>query len=225
MPFQFWKGKNNLFYLLISLLIFFIVNAFLSNDAADMYVFGLFFTVVLFLSVYSLYKSRRLIYLGILLGIFSWLGYWASHWSDAGLVFIIDYALTALFFTVVTHIIIMHVMTQKVISFNTICGAICGYLLMGMVFSFLFGLIYMAAPHAFYLSDSRGIHLGYYMQSLIYFSFITLTTVGYGDITPLVPIAKTLAWMEGAAGQIYLTVLIARLVSLQVAERQGKASS
>ena len=58
----------------------------------------------------------------------------------------------------------------------------------------------------------------------VYFSFVTLSTVGYGDITPVHPIARTLAMAEALAGQLYLAVLIARLVAMEVITWQSKAS-
>ena len=56
-------------------------------------------------------------------------------------------------------------------------------------------------------------------MTLLYFSFVTLTTLGFGDITPVSPLAQTLTWLEAVAGQLYLAILLARLVSLHVAAR------
>ena len=57
-------------------------------------------------------------------------------------------------------------------------------------------------------------------SSTVYYSFVTMTTLGYGDIVPVSPAARTLAYMEAAMGQIYVAVLIARLVGLHTARKQ-----
>ena len=56
----------------------------------------------------------------------------------------------------------------------------------------------------------------------VYFSFVTLTTLGYGDITPLTPVAQTLAWLEAVVGQLYLAILVARLVGLHIVHSRGE---
>ena len=58
-------------------------------------------------------------------------------------------------------------------------------------------------------------------QDFIYFSFVTLTTLGYGDMSPVAPLAKTLAWFEAVVGQLFLAVTIARLVSLEISHKEN----
>lgn len=217
--FKIWHSKNNFLFLLLALLFFFIVNSFLFSHQFGMYISGLLFTAIVMLSVCALYRGHRFLHWVILLAVFAWLAFWLAHVFPNSCLHVVDYGLSTLFFVVITYMVIEYVMRQATVSANTIYGAVCGYLLLGISFAFLFGLIYNIAPMAFYLSDGRPLALIRPMQELNYYSFVTLTTVGYGDITPVLPIARTLSWMEAALGQIYLTVLIARLVSLQVAER------
>lgn len=218
--FKIWHSKNNFLFLLAALLSFFILNSFLFSHQAGMYLSGLLFTVIIMLSVSALYRGRRFLHWLMGLALLAWLAFFLAHVFPDSCLHIIDYVLSSLFFAVVTYLVIEHVMRQPVVSANTIYGAICGYLLLGVAFAFLYGLIYNVFSVSFYLSDGRPLELIRPMQELNYYSFVTLTTVGYGDITPVLPIARTFSWMEAALGQIYLTVLIARLVSLQVAERK-----
>jgi hypothetical protein len=93
-----------------------------------------------------------------------------------------------------------------------ICAALCVYLLAGIAFGGLFAALEAAAPGSLGgASDDIG--------SAVYFSFMTLTSVGYSDIAPAAPAARALAMLEAVFGQLYLAVLIARLVSLYERER------
>jgi len=104
------------------------------------------------------------------------------------------------------------------VSFHRIIGAVLLYMLIAMAFVALFILVGLSAPNAFnglVLEDSQKIS-----SSLIYFSFATLTTTGYGDIVPVHPVARSLCNIEAVIGQLYPATLLARLVSLQIEGRR-----
>ena len=94
------------------------------------------------------------------------------------------------------------------ITSDIIVGGICIYLLIGVLWTIFFTLLIDVDANAV-------AHKG--VQSLYYFSFTTLTTLGYGDIVPASDFAKVLTTMEAIIGQIYLTVFVARLVGLHIA--------
>jgi voltage-gated potassium channel len=94
---------------------------------------------------------------------------------------------------------------------NEVVGAVCIYLLLGMIWSVLYLLIEETVPGSFTgLSAAGG------TADLTYFSFVSLTTMGFGDITPVLPLARYLAFMEGIVGQFYLAILVASLVGIRV---------
>lgn len=100
------------------------------------------------------------------------------------------------------------------INYHRIIGAILLYLLIAMAFASLYLLIGLRVPNAFAnltFEDSPAL-----TSALIYFSCVTLTTVGYGDITPIYPLARSLANLEAIIGQLYPAILIGRLVTLQL---------
>jgi hypothetical protein len=107
------------------------------------------------------------------------------------------------------------------ISVNRIIGAVVVYLLIGLLFSLLFDIVERLAPHAFNVgAEAPGpAPAG---ARFFYLSIITLTSVGFGDMAPIHPIARSLVMMEAILGQIYTTVLLAWLVSLEIAHRVGK---
>jgi Ion channel len=101
------------------------------------------------------------------------------------------------------------------ITYHRVVGAILLYLSIGLVFVALFGFVALSVPNAFTnLATLQGDFA--IAGNLIYFSFATLTTTGYGDIAPLHPYARSLANVEAIIGQIYPATLLARLVTLEV---------
>jgi hypothetical protein len=107
-------------------------------------------------------------------------------------------------------------------SFDSVLGAVCGYLFLGLGWAVIYSIIDKLRPESFHvnpllLTSADASHLT--PQILTYYSFVTLTTVGYGDVTPVSAAARTLAWMEAIAGQFYVAVIVAGLVSLMVANK------
>jgi hypothetical protein len=98
------------------------------------------------------------------------------------------------------------------IDVNRLVGAVCVYLLIGVVWAFVYLLLQAIVPGSFALPEAIGNPQE--LARLIYYSFVTLTTLGYGDISPTLPVARTLAYMEAAFGQLYLTILVAALVGM-----------
>jgi len=103
------------------------------------------------------------------------------------------------------------------VTYHRIVGAVLLYLLIALAFVALFVFVGLVIPKAFsglVLEDNAT-----FASSAIYFSFVTLTTVGYGDIVPIHPIARSLCNLEAICGQLYPATLLARIVTLEVASR------
>jgi len=129
----------------------------------------------------------------------------------------------ALFFIGVTGKIIQSIFVSRELSLDSIFGAICGYLLLGVAWGLTYAKIHAVNPESFQFDNPilQQVEQGTYSsQVFIYYSFVTLTTVGYGDITPLSTTARTLSWVEALTGQLYLAVLIAGLISALVATKK-----
>jgi hypothetical protein len=109
---------------------------------------------------------------------------------------------------------------------DAVLGGITVYLLIGYVFYFVYDLLESAHPGSFLLlghtidAPDRGHHLLHFPQ-LLYFSFVTLTTVGYGDIAPTWSLARSLGVLEALTGQLYLGTLLAILVSSYISGRHA----
>ncbi|MGV0005755.1 MAG: ion channel [Candidatus Porifericomitaceae bacterium WSBS_2022_MAG_OTU9] len=101
-----------------------------------------------------------------------------------------------------------------------IIGAISLYLLLGLMWGFIYLAIEQLYPGSFNYDFMQTLEIKDPMPALMYYSMVTLTTLGYGDITPLSPPARGMATMQAVAGQIYLTVLVARLVGMHIAQKK-----
>ena len=102
---------------------------------------------------------------------------------------------------------------------HRIMGAVGAFLLIGIVFAQAFRVLALFVPGAFSVGGEPS-GSGDFAHSAVYFSFITLTSLGYGDIVPLHPLARSLATLEAVTGQLFLAILVARLVALEVEWRQ-----
>jgi voltage-gated potassium channel len=111
-----------------------------------------------------------------------------------------------------------HVFGANKIDRNLLFGAMCVYLLMGLIWAILYGLIFQFLPGSF--NGIQGIEGKAPMDTLLYFSFITLASLGYGDITPVAPLARTFAYLEVVGGQLYIAIMLAGLVGLFLNERR-----
>jgi hypothetical protein len=120
--------------------------------------------------------------------------------------------LSALFMLIVISILMLKVFSVSEVTARTLRGGIAVYVLMGFLWANIYGIVLWFNPGAITFPEQT-----IELSSIIYFSFTSLTTLGYGDITPVSWMARNLTIIETTIGQIYLTVLVARLVGLYLA--------
>jgi hypothetical protein len=136
-----------------------------------------------------------------------------------------SYVLAILYIFSAAVIILRDVFSGRV-NANRICGAICFYSMIGMCFGMFFFALDMHDTTSFKIehfyndTPKAGLPISVHDRYTLfnYYSFCTLTTLGYGDITPISQPARTFSWMEAMFGQLYLSILVARLVGLHLVE-------
>lgn len=168
-------------------------------------------------------KRKRLVAIafGIPTGLLSLGGHlFATHPNNS--VVLIGHCLAVVFYFWAAVLIVASLFRRQALSLDSVFGAICGYLLLGMAWGVLYSMLDTVWPGSFEIgsrlaeqvqADHSRIHL------FTYYSFITLTTVGYGDVTPLSTPARTCAWLEALTGQFYLAVLVAGLVGALLSKK------
>jgi len=187
-------------------------------------IFGGFILVVLVSCLRAISQSRRfLIFMGVFtllnLGIGSFEIFTdLEPYEFRTMVLVVR----ILYFLVVFFSIMRYVLDSSPVSGDKICGAISAYMIMGITWTTVYTLFHHLDPNSFKVSEALLSPDTINSTWAFYFSFTTLTTLGYGDITPLTAGVQSYAIMEAACGQIFLAVIIARLIALHIThERNG----
>ena len=129
---------------------------------------------------------------------------------------------SAAFLVYLLVVVMRDIFATTKVSVDTLVGSICGYLLLAATFAAAYSTLNLLVPDAFIVDerldiDPASLHYqGVHFSVLLYFSVITLSTVGYGDIIPGTDVARQLVTAEAIMGQVYLTVIVARLVGMHL---------
>ncbi len=202
--------------LLSSLLILWMLSPFLEMVHLERVGSTFLITMTLFAASYAMSDQGKsfiaIIALGLVFAVGAWIavGMEPPSWAVPA-----SLAAGLLFFGVVAYELLVDILSKEArVDTNLICGAVSVYLMIGVCFSFVFELIFNVDPDAF-----RGISPdGIGRNAFMYYSFVTLTTLGYGDISPITKIGGSFATLEAIIGQLYLTVLVARLVGMHISQ-------
>lgn len=127
-----------------------------------------------------------------------------------------------LFLGFTTWILLQHLMQAEEVDGDTLYGAVSVYLLLGIAWALLYGVIETLQPGSFNLGTAQKGEDAKTWGDLVYYSFVTLTTLGYGDVAPLRPRVRSLAVLEAVTGVFYVAILVARLVGLHIARELNK---
>lgn len=212
--------KTNFFYLLGALL--FLLLAFpLAQDfgVTNMPLMrAIVFSVLLCVGVLSLKGGGRLFVAGMLFVIIGIvLNSFAAYLHEVPLLLGSVLAMSGFLIVAISHAL-RQVLIGTEMNVNRLVGAICVYLLLGIIWAFAYSVLEFAAPGSFSgYSAPQGLVLD---SDWLYLSFVTLTTLGYGDITPVTETARTLAYLQALTGQFYVAVLVAGLVSAYISNKQ-----
>lgn len=127
---------------------------------------------------------------------------------------------------VIIVVIFNDVLKRREVDMDAVFGACCVYLLVGLAWESVYTLVEWQIPNSFALpsgspASGPGLDLVSIQADLMYFSLITMTTIGYGDITPVSPPARILSALQGVVAQLYVAIIIARMVGMELAHRRN----
>jgi len=207
--------KRDNLILLLCLSFFIFIPPFLKFPELNNLIFDILLSLLIITGITSLKfrkeKFIRLSYFGLLTVILIW----TNFFIDSPITNLVTFIVLILFLIYITYSMIYNVARNEKITPILVLNAINSYLLMGIIGSFLFILSNFGYKFIFGISNET-INFGYTNDPIyfdyIYFGFITLTTVGYGDATPAVPLTKSIAMFVSLSGQLYLAILVAMLV-------------
>ncbi|MFO0945809.1 MAG: ion channel [Planctomycetota bacterium] len=211
-----WKFTF-LFGTMVGLLV---VQALFEDAAFHQQLFSVLYSFVLIATVIGFAREPRLRWFLVILGVLALSGTWSvsSLGTDAARELILaDRVLAVVFLGVTAVLVIRRVILETRVTIDTLMGSVCAYLLIAATFGMSFSAIEVGKPGSFLMKGSpmdSDFDQTANINEWIYYSFMTLTTLGYGSVMPASRIAGTLTWIEAMTGQFYLAVLVARLVGL-----------
>ena len=153
-----------------------------------------------------------------ILGVAGLVTHWVYHGHPTLELRRVDTGLSLAFTAIITGLTLIQVFRPGAITRYRLEGAVAAYLLLAYAFALAYQLVALSDPTAFGFPDASTPQTLRFQ--LLYFSITTLTSVGLGDIAPLHPIARSLTALEGMIGQLFLVLLLARLVSRELFDRQ-----
>ena len=204
---------------LIAVVLLFVVSPFVELIPGGNLIETVLITLVLVMGVLAVGRRRRTLVVAVILALPAFIGKWVNHFRPDWVpteVFLVTGLLFVIF--VVAHLLGFILRAPRVNS-EVLCAGISAYLLLGLSWSFAYLLVAQLAPDAFFLNNGTTTGHSLHGADAFYFSLITLSTVGYGDIIPVSNVARMLAAMEAITGSLFVAVLIARLVALYSSER------
>ena len=191
-------------------------------------IFNLFFTgTLLFAFAPFLKKTRQSLYIAVILAVPAFLVKWGVILAPKFWEFFpgIENFFLILFFGYVLAVLFIGILRARKIDTNLIFGSVCIYLLIGVEWAFVYSLLEHLTPGSFQgnltgFSDAsqRGEWL---FLHFLYYSYTTLTTLGYGDIAPRTSPAQMISSLEAITGQLYLAILVARLIGIHLISGTG----
>jgi voltage-gated potassium channel Kch len=197
--------------LLIALIITLFVIPIMPKVETRQIVFSSMFTIIFFMGVLTMEKYRKPIFW---IAITALITEWISHAYDLRILVLLSEITNLVFFLVIVASFIMQIARTKKVDAKVIIESINGYLLLGLAYSILVAIVMVNIENAYKFPEAIDLadRSSAYLHEYIYYTFVTLTTLGYGDIIPLQPISKSLALLISISGQIYVAILIAMLV-------------
>lgn len=182
-------------------------------------IWKLLFSLVLFAAIYSVMQKKKAAYWGWVLLVPTLITVWIDYFSDHNKIAIyLDNLTTIAFLTFICYHFLEDILKSKVVTINTIFASMCVYLMLASVFSAIFVNIHVFYGSAFQFNSeglvSQAINDDTLAGVFHYYSFVTLTTLGYGDIIPTHRVAQAWVAVEAMIGQFYIAIILARLVSM-----------
>jgi hypothetical protein len=218
--FQSGKIKGKLGYLMISFILMIVLYPFLETGPTQTIFWNILLSIVLFFGVYAVSYSKKNFIIALVFAlpwfILAWIEQVTSPLSlITGVISLVS---IILFFTFTLTVIFNFVLKSRQINKEVLYGAVRIYLLLGGIFTLIYFLIEILQPGSFFINPVYNADTIISGVDFMYYSFSTLTTLGYGDVIPVTSHARSFAILEAVLGVMYLAIIISRLVGMYIAQ-------
>ena len=207
-------------FLFISIVLMFVLRPFLEDFVGIRLLMNISFTLVLISGVFAVHEKRGPFIIALAMAFLTGVGLWSYRVTQTTAFAVMGHIVSMLFLGYLAAVILAHIFREKEITADMIMGAICVYFLLGWLWSDIYALLEILKPGSFQPPQGPVAQ----MWDYVYFSFVTLTTLGYGDVTPVSDAARSFAILEATTGQLYIAVLIAKLVGTHISQSRSKES-
>jgi hypothetical protein len=213
--------RGRFLYLLVYILALIAIQPFDEAFSEFGILLDIIVSVILVSAIYAVSQKARQTIIGILLAVPLLLSIWIKQFLKIEWLQIPETFLGIAFFGFIITLILKFIFNEDEIKGDLIAGAAAVYLLLAIAWAYAYRAIGVIQPGSFAIADAQNI-----TQSLsLYFSFVTITTLGYGDIFPVTTAAKSCAILEAVVGQLYLVITIAWLVGVHVSQIMVKKAN
>jgi len=206
------KSLSNILLFIFGFIFIFLIPVF--PDKIHPVANNLLFSALFFLGVYALEKVSKVM---VPIAIIAFITQWIAMIFDWKILQFVSDLTNIVFFQMIIIKLIIQIAKSKVVTTDVIFESINGYLLMGVLFTSWIAILVYFIPDAFNGIGPENFKL----HEIIYFTFVTMTTLGYGEITPQIPIARSLAILISTSGQLYVAIIIAMLVGKFAGSQQA----
>jgi len=221
LPFTQVCFKNRFLYLFISLLALLFLAPFVERLPYLKILFSVFLTAVFLTAVYAIGQKRHDTLIAALLALPTLAFTWASYFLDSVGFYLASRFSVVVFFAFIIVNILVFIFRQDEVTRDLIVGAAVVYLLVAETWSSVYQILETLRPGSFAMPEGQ---LQNSRLLFDYYSLVTITTLGYGDVTPLTSVASSLSTLEAVIGQLYLVITVAWLVGVHVSQSIQKKS-
>lgn len=215
----FAQQNNRFLALLIALVLLFILYPIVEYSKLGLLGLNLFFMLIIFSAIFAISITRKPLITSIILAILTIVFRWVEFFHPNGLWTIISHTTGGIFWVYIAVHILNFIFRQHKITAEVIYAALAVYFIFGLAWASCYQVLELHNPQSFAIASPETSSQHFIFQ-MWYFSMVTLTTLGFGDIAPVTMTARVFVVLEAIMGQFYLAVLVANLVGRQIS--QGK---
>ena len=196
-----------------------VLGPILEQFVASRILIDIFLTAIVLSMLYMVTHKKRLVPFGVLLALVMLLTLWLKYFYNYEVFSAASMIIGVLFTIVVTVHTLAFIIKSETVTREVVYAAMLVYLLVAQLWALVYTFLNLIDPASFNLPGGQGDFLLFE-----YYSFVTLTTLGYGDITPVSGLAQTFSILEAVVGQLYLVVVIASFVGMYVSRKSNNSN-